>query len=152
VELALGLSSEGEHGFVHLRAPHAPAGAPVAPLSAQNYAATLDRAYRGLWGHKCVAPDAEPPPDTTVVGLVEDGRAIGLCTVSLGERLIDAPGLVPETRTVERYVRLLEGACALLAPGPAELVSWGDDPAVVAAYVARGFEVVERTAGWSIQL
>jgi hypothetical protein len=38
--------------------------------------------------------------------------------------------------------------CAELGPGAVAVDSWGDDPAVTAAYEELGFTVVERSDGW----
>ena len=114
----------------------------------EDYAATLDLAYRGLWGHKLVAADAEPPPGAVVVGLYERDEPLGLATIFPADRLVDGPGVRSGSRTTDAYVRLLLGACAELGAGPIDVESWGDDPAVTVAYEHLGFEVVERTAGW----
>jgi hypothetical protein len=145
------LSAEGFErfpGFVRLRAEHVDAGDALPALRPEDYAATLDLSYRGLWGHKLVAADAKPPPGAVVVGVYEREEPIGLSTIFPADRLVDGPGVRPAARTPDVYVRLLLGACAELDAGPIEVESWGDDPAVIAAYEGLGFEVVERTAGW----
>lgn len=43
-------------------------------------------------------------------------------------------------------------ACALLGPGPAELESWGDEPAVLAGYRQAGLVDIERVDGWELVL
>jgi len=139
-------------GYVRLHADEIPAGEPLPPLAPVDYAPTLDRAYRGLWGHKHVARDAAQPAEAVVVGLHEGGEPVGLCTAFPAGRLIDGPGLLPGARGPERYARLLLGACAVLGPGPADVDSWGDDPAAIAAYAALGFAVSERVAGWELRL
>jgi hypothetical protein len=140
-----------EHGFVRLEGtPTELAGKPRVLLDGGDYAATLDAAYRGLWGHKQVGADATPPPDSSVLALYDGGRASGLCTVFPTGRLVDGPGVVPGARAPERYVALLRAACAALGAGPVEVVSWGDDPGTIDAYCALGLEVVERTGGWSV--
>ncbi len=139
-------------GYVRLRAGSPPAGRELPRLAAADYAATLDRAYRGLWGHKQVAPDAVPPDGTVVVGLYEVGEPVGLCTVFPAERLVDSPGVVPGAREAPVYAQLLRGACAVLGSGPVELDSWGDAAEVIEAYAALGFEPVARVAGWELRL
>jgi hypothetical protein len=121
-------------------------------LSPTEFAATQDRAFRGLWGHKLLAPDAEEPPAGVVLGLYERGEPLGLCTLFPGDRLVDGPGVVASAREPSRYVRLLLGACAELGPGAVELDSWGDDPAVITAYEELGFDVAERVTGWQLAL
>lgn len=139
-------------GYVRLRAERAPAGEPLPRLAPEDYAATQDGAFRGLWGHKLVTPDAEPQPRAVVLGLYERDEAVGLCTVFPGERLVDGPGVVAGARDRARYERLLLGACAELGPGPIDVESWGDDPAVIAAYERLGFAAVERVTGWQRHL
>jgi hypothetical protein len=139
-------------GYVRLRTKSPPPGEPLPRLRNEHFAATQDAAFRSRWGHKLVAPDAEPPPGVVVLGLYERDEPAGLCTIFPAERLVDGPGAVPGARTTETYVRLLLGACAELGPGAVDLDSWGDDPAVIEAYEALGFAVVERTAGWQLRL
>jgi hypothetical protein len=140
-------------GYVRMRAEHPPAGRPLPPLEPEHYARTLDGSYRGLWGHKLVREDPRPPANTVVLGLHgESGEPTGLCIVDPAERLVDGPGVLPHARVPDAYERLLLGACAELGPGPIELDSWGDAPAVIDAYAALGFAIVERTAGWQLRL
>jgi hypothetical protein len=139
-------------GYVRMRAELPPRGELLPRLKPEHYARTLDRAYRGLWGHKLVSSHAEPPPQAVVVGLYERDNPIGLCTVFTAERLVDAPGVVREKRNVTGYTSLLLGACAELGAGRIDLDSWGDCPAVVDAYQAIGFEIVEHVGGWQLQL
>jgi hypothetical protein len=146
------LGFERSPGYARLQAERPPHGEPLPHLDPEHFAATQDAAFRGLWGHKLVAPDAEPPPGAAVLGLYEQDELVGLCTIFPGDRLVDGPGVVPSARATDTYVRLLLGACAELGPGAVDLDSWGDDPAVIEAYEALGFAVVERTAGWQLQL
>jgi hypothetical protein len=139
-------------GYVRMRTDESPTGAPLERLEPEHYARILDGAYRGLWGHKLVSPDAEPPSGTVVFGLYDRHEPIGLCTVFLSERLVDGPGLLPDWRTPTAHARLLAGACAELGAGRIELDSWGDDPAVIDAYRELGFGIVDRTAGWQLTL
>ena len=139
-------------GFVRLRTERPPRGEAVPPLAPELFAATQDAAFRGLWGHKLVSPDAEPAPGSVVLGLDDGTGAIGLCTIFPSERLIDGPGVVSGAREPAAYVRLLLGACAELGAGPVDVESWGDDPAVIAAYEELGFSVVERNEGWQLRL
>jgi hypothetical protein len=99
-----------------------------------------------------VSPDAEPPPASVVLGLYDGTDPTGVCTIFPSERLIDGPGVASRAREPAAYVRLLLGACAELGAGPVELESWGDDPAVIAAYEELGFDVVERATGWQLRL
>jgi hypothetical protein len=99
-----------------------------------------------------VSPDAEPPPESVVLGLYDGKDPIGICTIFPSKRLIDGPGVVSGAREPAAYVRLLLGACAELGAGPVDLDSWGDDPRVIAGYEKLGFEVVERVTGWQLRL
>jgi len=139
-------------GYVRLRAEDVEPGERLPRLRPEEYAPTLDLAYRGLWGHKRIEPDAEPPAGAVVLGLYEGDEPIGLCSVFPADRLVDGPGVRPEAREPAAYVRLLLGACAELGPGAIELDSWGDDRAVIEAYEASGFALVERAGGWQLQL
>ena len=140
-------------GYVRMRAEQPPDGLRLERLEAKDYASTLDGAYRGLWGHKLVSESAQPPPGAVVLGLAgEGGEPVGLCIVYLGERLVDGPGVLADSRDVGAYERLLLGACAQLGSGSVDLESWGDSAAVIAAYQALGFDIVERTAGWQLRL
>jgi hypothetical protein len=140
-------------GYVRLRAENVSTGEPLPRLSRDDLDATLEAAFRGLWGHHRLS-DAEvwPPPEAVVLGLYEAERPVGLCTIFPAGRLIDGPGVEARARDVGRYARLLSGACAELGPGSAELESWGDDPAVISAYEALGFAAVERVTGWQLRL
>ena len=140
-------------GYVRMRTESPPPGEPLPRLEAEHYAATLDGAYRGLWGHKLVSQEAEPPTEAVIMGLHDErGEPVGLCTVFAAERLVDGPGVLPRARATSAYLRLLLGACAQLGPGPVDLESWGDSPAVVDAYREAGFEIVDRVTGWQLSL
>ena len=139
-------------GYTRLRADDPPAGDPLPSLRPEEYARTQDLAYRGLWGHKLVGTDAEPPAGALVLGLYERGEPVGLCTILPAERLVDGPGVRHDAREPDAYVRLLLGACAELGAGTVDLDSWGDDPSVIAAYQELGFAVVERVRGWQRRL
>lgn len=139
-------------GYVRLRAESAPPGDPLPRLRPADFAATADAGFRGRWGHKLVTPDAQPPSGWLVLGLYERDEPIGLCAISPSDRLVDGPGVIADAREPGTYTRLLLGACAELGPGPIDLDSWGDDPAVIAAYEAFGFAVVERVGGWQLRL
>ena len=109
--------------------------------------------FLGQWGHKL--PDREALARAAgradVFYLVAAGNG-GVCCVDRDERLIDAPGVVPEMRSAESYLSLLRAACALLGEGPATIESWGDPPERLASYGELGFEVVERLDGWTLEL
>jgi len=143
------------HGFrpagayVRMHAENVPVRARVEPplLEERDYAEVLARAYSGLWGHKLVSPLAQPPEDAVVVGV----PVVGLCRVWPERRLIDAPGVLPEGRSVDAYASLLLSACKVLGPGPADLDSWGDDEETIEAYEDLGFDVVERVQGWELR-
>lgn len=139
-------------GYVRLRAERVEGGDPLPPLRPEDYVQTLDLAYRGLWGHKQIAADAEPPPGAVVLGLYEGDEAIGLCTIFPAERLVDGPGVRPDSRSPDAYVRLLLAACTELGTGAIDVDSWGDDAAVIAAYEKLGFAMVERVSGWQLLL
>lgn len=144
------------HGFrragayVRMHADEAPvrANRSIPLLEERDYAETLARAYSGLWGHKHVSPLAVPPQDAVVVGV----PVVGLCRVWKDDRLIDAPGVLPEAREPDAYASLLLHACAVLGEGPADLDSWGDADEVIEAYEDLGFDVVERVHGWELTL
>ncbi len=139
-------------GYVRMRTEQPPQGMPLRRLEPEYYASTLDGSYRGLWGHKLVR-DPRPSPKTIVLALGgESDEPIGLCIVDPAERLVDGPGVRHDSRVEAAYERLLLGACAELGSGPIDLDSWGDSPAVIDAYQAVGFEIVERTAGWQLQI
>ena len=139
-------------GYTRMRSETPPPGERLAHLAQGQFAATQGAAFRGLWGHKQVSPDAEPPAGAVVLGLCEADEAVGLCTIFPAERLVDGPGVVPAARDPARYARLLLGACAELGPGAIDLESWGDDPAVIAGYETLGFAAVERVTGWQLRL
>jgi hypothetical protein len=139
-------------GYVRMHAAVAPRGEQLPELAERDYASTLERAYRGLWGHKQVAAEATPPDDAVVVGLYDGEVAIGLCTVFTRERLVDGPGVVSEARKPSNYARLLLGACAVLGPGSVDVDSWGDCVEAIDEYAALGLVAVERIGGWELQL
>jgi chaperonin GroES len=139
-------------GYVRLRAESPPHGEALSRLRPEHFAATQDAAFRGLWGHKLVAPDAAPPAGAVVLGLYAREEPVGLCTVFPAERLVDGPGVRADARTPDSYTRLLLGACAELGPGSVDVDSWGDGPAVIAAYEELGFAVAERNGGWQRRL
>jgi hypothetical protein len=139
-------------GYMRLRAEGVEASDRLPNLRPEEYAPTLDLAYRGLWGHKLIAADAEPPPGAFVLGLYQRDDPVGLCTIFPTDRLVDGPGVRSDARGPDAYVRLLMGACAELGAGTVDLDSWGDDPAVIAAYEELGFAVVECVGGWQLRL
>lgn len=109
-------------------------------------------AYRGIWGHKLLEHEAAVAfaerPELIHLVLGE----IGLCRVDTSARLIDAPGVVAEERSTDRYVELVLAAGFVLGGGHAELESWGDRAETLAAYEALGFSVVERLQGFELPL
>jgi hypothetical protein len=139
-------------GYTRLRAEKPPPGRPLEELSPNELYATLQRAYLGLWGHKQVAADHTAPAGAVVLGLYDDGVPVGVCTVFPELRLVDGPGVDPAVRTPDAYLRLLDGACALLGDDPIDLDSWGDAAEVLEAYETRGFRTVESDGGWELQL
>jgi hypothetical protein len=139
-------------GYARLRAESPADGEPVAALADAHYAQMMDVAYRGLWGHKQVTPAASPPDGATVIGLVQDDKPVGVCTIFVSERLVDGPGLIAGARVASNYTRLLSGACAVLGPGAIDLDSWGDPDEVLDSYGLLGFALVERSQGWEMRL
>ena len=130
-----------------------PPGDSLPELSPDQFATAQDAGFRGLWGHKLVAPGAEPPPGAVVLGLYDRDEPVGLCTVFPADRLVDGPGVRADLRNrPDVHVRLLLAACGELGPGSVDVESWGDDPAVIAAYEKVGFAVVERNGGWQLVL
>jgi hypothetical protein len=139
-------------GYVRMQTESPPHGDRLPRLKPEHYAQILDEAYHGLWGHKLVSPDAEPPPGAVVLGLYERLEPSGLCTIFPAERLVDGPGVLPHARSTAAYTRLLLGACAELGAGRIDLDSWGDCPTVIDAYRELGFDIVERASGWQLRL
>ena len=105
-----------------------------------------------MWGHKLVRRERFDTLATRddLVHLVLG--AIGVCRIEPADRLIDGPGVVPGARDPANYARLLLGACAVLGEGHGTLDSWGDLPEVIDAYHELGFETVEETAGFELEL
>jgi hypothetical protein len=139
-------------GYVRLRTASPPRGEPLPRLRPEHFAPIQDAAFRGLWGHKLVTPESAPPAGAIVLGLYERQDPVGLCTIFPADRLVDGPGVLPGARRPDAYVRLLLAACAELGSGSVDMDSWGDDPAVIAAYEELGFAVVERNDGWQRRL
>lgn len=144
---------EPADGYTRLHADRLPAGEPL-PESDDLDAimALLERCYVGLWGHW--RPDRElvaqtlARPNLRHLVLANEG----ICRVNVSERLIDAPGLVAEARSPERYARLVLGAAALLGDGAADLESWGDSPETIAAYGTLGFRPEVQLQGWRLPI
>ena len=141
------------HGYTRLHAEVLPAGEPLEPAGdLEAVVSLLERCYVGLWGHwspdRALVAETVARPHVHHLVLPEGG----ICRVHTGERLIDAPGLVPELRSPERYARLVLGAAALLGDGAADLESWGDDPETLGAYEALGFRAEVRLQGWRLPL
>jgi hypothetical protein len=144
---------EPRSGYAHLRAVEPRPGAPLPLVGAQEYGPLLAAAYLGQWGHKWVEPDRRLPTDGSVVlALREQDVAVGLCRVWPEQRLIDMPGVVPALRGVERTLRLLGAACAVLGPGPVDVDSWGESPEVLRECARLGFVVTEQQRGWELRL
>lgn len=140
-------------GYAHLYAERAVAGEQLPTVTAVAFGPLLARAYLGQWGHKWVDPAQPLPTDGSVVlGLYDDGVAIGLCRVWPEQRLVDQPGVVPEHRAARHSLRLLGAACALLGPGPVDVDSWGESPEVLDACAELGFVVTEALEGWELRL
>lgn len=105
--------------------------------------------FSGVWGH--AEPD-EPDPSATYVALNEGFEWVGICEFDVDAGWIDAPGVIPELRTPDRYARLVRGAIAHMRKGPITLETWGDSAAVLAAYQELGFRLVEYVPGWELKL
>jgi len=144
---------EPANGYARLHADALPSGEPLPDSDdLDGIVGLLERCYVGLWGHWL--PDRElvaqtvAKPHVRHVVLAEEG----VCRVDVSGRLIDAPGLVPEARSPERYARLVLGAAALLGTGPADLESWGDPPETIGAYEELGFRAEVRLQGWRLPI
>ena len=140
-------------GYTRLHATECPPGEEL-PIETDpaRVALLVAGAYLGVWGHKEIGEDfaervAAQPNLTHVV--LDD---VGICRIDRDARVIDGPGVAPGARTLERYLRLVLAACAVLGPGEATIESWGDSPEVLAAYQTLGFAIAERLDGWSLDL
>ena len=140
---------EPAHGYARLHADRLPGGEALSETEDLDVLVSLlERCYVGLWGHwlpdrKLVSASAARPQVRHLV-LGDEG----LCRVNTAERSIDAPGLVPEARSPERYARLVLAAASLLGDGPTDLESWGDAPQTLTAYEALGFRAEVVLQGW----
>ena len=118
-----------------------------------------NRSYGDQWGHIIATLEdwthwlPEIDPRGLAFLYAADGALAGMSRATLrasdGRRIgvIDAPGVIPAWRSVEVYRALLLHAISWLAPqDPTEYIveSWGDDPAVIAAYQALGFSISQR--------
>ncbi|HET7326604.1 MAG TPA: hypothetical protein VFJ14_04885 [Nocardioidaceae bacterium] len=140
-------------GFVRLHAEHVLGVPTLTAPPPEAYGPLLARCHLGLWGHHYVdAETARPPPGCTVLALQDATGYVGMCRLWAGERRVDGPGVVPGSRTSERYLQLLVAACGVLGDGPVEVQTWGDTPDTIAAYESLGFEVVEHRRGWELRL
>ncbi|MCP9484853.1 MAG: hypothetical protein MSC30_03245 [Gaiellaceae bacterium MAG52_C11] len=140
-------------GYTRLKADDAPLGIELPAIRDPELLLRLYvEGYRGIWGHKQLDLDAAVAlaerPELVHLVLGE----IGLCRVDTVARLIDAPGIVTEERTVGRYVELVGAAGFALGGGHAELESWGDRDETLAAYEALGYAVVQRIQGFELPL
>ena len=143
-------------GYTLLRAENlAQTHDPLRQINPQLYGPLLAEAYRGQWGHKWVEQPQPIPVDGSVVLCLsrEADEPVGLCRVWPETRRADAPGLVPSCRTVDRKLRLLRGASAVLGPGPWEVECWGESPEALWAYQKHfGFTIAHQRAGWELRL
>lgn len=154
------LAAEGGRAFP---APIWPTGVTIRAWRDAGDVATLveasNRCYAGLWGHNHTTAEEWtrwlPETDTRGIFFLYSGlgELIGTVRASQQERdarpvgLVDAPGVIAEARAEGLYRPLLLHALAwLAAQGSAEfrIESWGDDPAVIADYLALGFSVTRR--------
>jgi GNAT superfamily N-acetyltransferase len=146
-------------------APAWPAGFTMRPWHGEADLPTLVEAANGCycdrWGHLIATLDdwthwlPEIDPRGLAFLFAADGALAGMSRATLREMdgrrigVIDAPGLIPVWRSVDLYRALMLHAVGWLAPqSPAEFIveSWGDDPAVIAAYLALGFSTSQREA------
>ena len=127
---------------------------PLPQIHPRLYGPLLAEAYRGQWGHKWVEqPQPIPADGSVVLCLNEADNPVGICRVWPKTRLADAPGLVPSYRSVDRKLRLLRGAIAVLGQGPWEVECWGEAPETLGAYQAHlGFTITQHRAGWELRL
>jgi len=146
VDEALGFRARGGHA--RLEAPTRPQPVELASPPLHLVRDLQFACFDGVLGHR--EPD-EPGPEATYVGLCEASGWVGICEVDPGRARISGPGVVPELRTPDRYARLVQGAAAHLAAGPATLETWGDTEDTLAAYEELGLRLVEYTAGWELR-
>lgn len=152
-------------------APTWPVGYTIRPWRGEADLPTLvevaNRSFGDQWGHLIATLDdwTQWLPQIDPRGLAflyaADGALAGMSRATLRETdgrrsgLIDAPGLIPAQRNVDLYRALLLHSISWLAPqGSADYVieSWGDAPAVIAAYLALGFSISQREVMFHRQL
>jgi hypothetical protein len=139
-------------GYAQLRGMAHSATTPAEIIDLAGSPDLLTQAYLGLWGHKRVEAAAAADEECLVIGLPERDTIVGLCRVWPAMRLVDGPGVVPATRTVDRKVQLLLGAGAALGAGPISVDTWGEDQPTLQAYRDLGYSISTRTAGWELAI
>lgn len=150
--------------------PTWPAGVTIRPWRDADDLPTLveasNRCYAGLWGHNVTTADEWtrwlPEMDTGgifflfaeqrgLVGMVRASLRMDAQSMRIREDttvgIVDAPGVVSESRGEGLYRPLLLHAIAWMAhdrPDEIKIESWGDDPAVIAQYRDLGFSETRR--------
>lgn len=128
--------------------------ADVLPLSEEDESAALwTAAFCGQWGHQTPAVwPFDLPPGTRTLGLHRDGLIIGVCRLTPGTGLIDAPGLTRGARDTRGYGALLASALRAVQTDSATVESWGDAPDRVRVCEQLGLVTVEYVPGWELDL
>jgi hypothetical protein len=147
VDTALGFERAGGYARLEAAAPPLPLELPSPPRALVRELQIA--CFAGVWGH--YEPGASDPT-TTVVGLHEDDRWVGICEVDTARGRIAGPGVLRRVRTPDRYARLVRGAAFCLGQRPVTLETWGDSEETLAAYRRLGFSVSEYVPGWRLNL
>jgi hypothetical protein len=137
-------------GYVRLEAPTPPAPLLLPAPPSESVRDLQTTCFAGTWGrYEPVSHD----PESRYVGLYEKGRWIGVCQFDLITCWIDGPGVHPMLRSPERSAQLVRGAAAYLPRNrPVTLETWGESGETLEAYMALGFQVLERVPGWQLRL
>jgi mycothiol synthase len=127
----------------------------------------VNRSYEGLWGHHHLSDEevAVWLPALAHEGILllfaDTGAIAGMCRVEINARLtesrgrrtalVHAPGIVPGYRDQDLYHPLLLNALSWAVQRQAErieIASWGDAPAILDAYCALGFVMLQEAISY----